>query len=71
MQECLSQDLSQEDKQICSEAYWMKFKVNMNVQRLESEDFLLIFSPRAPGSFNKLKDEEIVWSNAKANWNMI
>lgn len=36
---------------ICSEVYQMKKKVGINVQRLDSEDFLPIIYPRAPNSF--------------------
>ena len=35
---------------ICSEACRKKNKVDMNVQRLGSEDFLPITSPRVPGN---------------------
>jgi len=35
----------------CSEVYWMNKKVDINVQRLDSEDILLIIYPRAPNNF--------------------
>ena len=48
----------------CSEVYRMNNKVDINVQRLDSEDILLIIYPRAPDNFY-MKVDDIVWTNKK------